>query len=153
MQAGVSPRRYAGGEPATIYHYDEQGRLTHTQPEPEWDEWDQALVDELALWQTGIHQACGHHETALADPDVIPVAGYSVCKACQALQAAQQQQARTDKPAREAGKNPDYPRRWSIYLRSRTQAEEEAARRAEQKSPMQVMQEKLAELDQAGPTV
>ena len=148
LAAGISPRRYAGWEPSTGCAYDEQGRISHTVPEPEWDELDNALVDALENWQAGVH-TCGHHESEQLDPDAVFVAGYTVCKACQALQAAQEKQAKTDKPEREAGHNPDFPRRWRIRTASRAQVSREAAERAARKTPQQRMDEAIAQLEQS----
>lgn len=141
----MSPRRYAGWEPVTRYMYDEQGRIISTTPEPEWDEWDTVLVDCLLNWQSGVHR-CGHHEDEQADPDVVFVAEFTVCKACEALQRRQEAQAQVDKPAIKAGKNPDYPRWWRLRARSKAQAASEAARSLERKSPQQLMDEAVARL-------
>lgn len=113
VAVGVSPRRYAGWEPVTRYSYDAAGRVAHTRPEPEWDEWDQALVDAWLNWQAGLH-TCGHHESETADPGVAFVASFTECRACAALQAAQESRAKVDEPALKAGRNPDYPRRWRV---------------------------------------
>ena len=141
----MSPRRYAGWEPRTSYLYDNTGRITHTQPEAEWNELDHALIDELANWQSGVH-SCGHNEDEQHDPDAVFVAGYSVCKACEALQAAQEKQAKIDAPERKKGRNPDFPRRWTVRLRSRVQLQREAAERAGRKTPQQMMDEAVAKL-------
>jgi hypothetical protein len=115
--------------------------------EPEWDEFDNALVDEWEDWRAGVH-SCGHHESEQTDPDAVFVAGYTVCAACQALQAAQEKQATTDKPQREKGRNPDFPRRWQVNRRSRTQLARKVAEAATRKSPQQLMDEAVARLDQ-----
>lgn len=146
VRVGISPRRYAGWEPSTRYRYDEQGRLTHTQPEPELDEWDQALVDEWLNWQAGVH-TCGHHEDAVG---AAYQASFTVCKACQALQKAQEQQSKQDEPARKAGQNPDYPRKWRVDLLSREELEQRT--RQDSRSPLQKMQDAVAKLDQAPST-
>lgn len=140
----MSPRRYAGWEPVTHWHYTD-GRVTHTTVDPEWDEWDQALIDALLNWQAGVHR-CGHHETEQADPDTVFVAGYSVCKACEALQQAQRRQAEQDKPRIKDGQNPDYSRRWSIFRKSRAALEQAAAERVERKTAQQRMDEAVARL-------
>ena len=142
----MSPRRYAGWEPATRYTYDEHNRLLSSVAEPEWDEFDNALLDELLNWQAGVH-SCGHHESEQLDPDAIFAAGYTTCKACVALQAAQVKQAEADKPAIKAGKNPDYPRRWQVMLKSRAEMSQQAAERADRKTPQQLMNEAVAGLD------
>lgn len=141
----MSPRRYAGWEPRTIYSYDDQGRVIHTQPEPEWDELDNALLDALLNWQAGLH-TCGHHESEQLDPDAAFAAGFTVCKACEALQQAQLKQAALDKPDIKAGRNPDFPRRWQVALRSRADMVAASAR----KTPQQLMDEALAKLDGTG---
>ena len=63
----------------------------------------------------------------------------------------QESQATADKPELKKGRNPDYPRRWRVDLRSRAQLAAELAAASTQKSPMQRMQEAVAALDQAGP--
>lgn len=148
ITAGVSPRRYAGWEPRTRYSYDDQGRISHTEPEPEWDEWDTALVDELLNWQAGVH-TCGHHESEQPDADHLYVASWTACKACAALQAAQEKQSKEDEPARKQGRNPDYPRRWRVDLTSRADLERQATERATRKSPLQQMQEALEKLEES----
>ena len=150
MTVGVSPRRYAGWEPRTRYVYDAQGRVAWTEPEPEWDEWDQALLDAWLDWQAGVH-TCGHHESEQLNPDAEFVASFTTCKACVALQRKQESQATADKPELKKGRNPDYPRRWRVDLRSRAQLAAELAAASTQKSPMQRMYEAVAALDQAGP--
>ncbi len=136
----MSPRRYGGWEPATVYHYDDAGRITHTTTEPEWDTLDQALIDELLNWQAGVHK-CGHHETENTNRDLVHVASFTVCKACQALQRAQDQQAQLDKPAIKAGRNPDYARRWVVQAMSRAQAAADAAARALRKDGAELLAE------------
>lgn len=143
----MSPRRYAGWEPHTRYIYDDTGRTLSTVPEPEWDEFDNALVDALENWQAGVH-SCGHHESEQADPDAVFVAGYTVCKACEALQAAQEKQAKTDEPERKRGHNPDFARWWRLLVKSRAQLQQEAAERAGWKSPQERMNEAIARLEQ-----
>lgn len=108
----MSPRRYGGWEPHTLYHYDSDGRLVSTRPEPEWDEWDEAILDAWSDWQSGYY-GCGHHVTESA-PDMEHEAGFAVCRACQTLQAAQEKQATADKHAIAKGRNPDFPRRWGV---------------------------------------
>lgn len=142
----MSPRRYAGWEPRTRYTYDPAGRVSHTTPEPEWSEFDQVLIDELLNWQAGVHN-CGHHESEQLDPETVFVGGYTICKACEALQRAQEEQAQLDKPARQAGRNPDYPRWWRVWRRTRTELQRRAVERAGRKSPQQMMNEALAKLD------
>ena len=142
----MSPRRYAGWEPTTRYLYDDQGRLVSSSADPEWDEFDNALLDELLNWQAGVH-SCGHHESEQLDPDAVFAAGYTVCKACEALQRAQVAQAETDKPAVKAGKNPDFPRRWTVLLKSRAELGRVAAEQADRKSPQQLMNEAVSKLD------
>lgn len=144
----MSPRRYAGWEPRTTYHYSEDGRVEWTEPEPEWDEWDTALVDELLNWQAGLH-TCGHHETDTADRGNLYVAGYTICRACEALQRAQEKQSETDKPARKAGRNPDYPRRWRVRRTTAEQVAREAAEQAQRKTPQQLMDEAVAQLEES----
>lgn len=143
---GVSPRRYAGWEPRTRYRYDDHGRIIHTRPEPEWDEWDQVLVDELQNWQSDVH-SCGHHRSEQRDPDTQFVATFTVCQACAVLQDKQREQARQDEPERKKGGNPDFPRWWTVDRRSRTAAARQAAAQTEQKTPLQRMQEAVAALD------
>lgn len=81
------------------------------------------------------------------------VATYSTCKACTALQAAQERQAKTDEPARKAGRNPDFPRRWRIDVKSRTEMAQAATRAATAKTPQQRMWDAIAKLDQELPAV
>ena len=90
---------------------------------------------------------CGHHESEQADPDLVHVAGYTVCKACEALQKAQEKQAEIDKPERKRGRNPDYARWWRILTKSRAQLQREAVEKAGRKSPQQLMNEAVARLD------
>ena len=146
VRVGVSPRRYAGWEPRTRYRYDDQGRIAYTEPDPEWDEWDAALVDEWLNWTAGVH-TCGHHETEQPGPDARFVASYTICKACQALQREQEKQEKADKPSRELGHNPDYARRWRVDLKTYAELAQQAADQQTRKSPMQQMQEALAALD------
>ncbi len=127
--------------------YDDTGRISRTVPEPEWDEFDNALVDAWENWQAGVH-SCGHHESEQLDPDALFVAGYTVCAACQALQAAQEKQSTVDKPERKKGRNPDFPRRWQVNRRSRAEAQQAAVDRATRKTPQQRMDEAVARLDQ-----
>lgn len=114
-------------------------------PQPEWDEWDQALVDEWLNWQAGVH-TCGHHEDAQG---AAYTASFTVCKACQALQLAQEQQSKQDEPARKAGQNPDYSRRWRIDLLSREELEQRNQKATS--SPLQQMRDAIAKLDQTEP--
>lgn len=143
----MSPRRYAGWEPRTRYVYDDAGRILHTEPEPEWGELDNALVDALENWQAGVH-TCGHHESEQLDPDAVFVASYTVCKACATLQAAQEKQAKADEPERKRGRNPDFARWWRLLVKSRAQLIQEAAERAGRKSPQEQMNEAVAKLNQ-----
>lgn len=144
----MSPRRYAGWEPATVYHYDDAGRISHTTTEPEWDTLDQALIDELLNWQAGVHR-CGHHESEFTD-DAVFQGVYTVCPACAAMQAAQEAQAKKDQAELKAGRNPDYSRWWRSLRRSRAQMAQEAAQQADRKSPQQRMNEAVARLERGG---
>lgn len=109
----MSPRRYAGWEPTTQYTYDDMGRMVEARPEPEWDDWDCALVDEWRTWQAGVHR-CGHHFSEQDDPDTAWQAGFTVCKACATIQSAQEQQHKADKPLLDMGHNPDHARKWFV---------------------------------------
>ncbi len=73
-----------------------------------------------------------------------------MCKACESLQRAQEEQAKHDKAAREAGKNPDYARVWQVDSRSVTELTEQAKKTASEKTPLQRMQDAVAALDEAG---
>lgn len=150
----MSPRRYAGWEPTVQHIYDEGGRLTGTRSEPEWDEWDNALIDALENWNAGVH-SCGHHESEQDSPGAVFVAGYTACKACEALQAAQETQRAADAPAIKNGKNPDFPRRWRVRLTTAAEylaeAKAKAEARAHRKSPEELMAEVLAKVAATGP--
>ena len=137
----MSPRRFAGWEPATLYQYDDDGRIVRTTPEPEWDDFDVALVDALRNWEAGLF-SCGHHRSE-SDPELVHEVGYRVCRVCDALQEAQEKQKGSDKAELDAGRNPDFPRRWWAAPMTRAEAEKRAAERVRKKTPQQLMDEAL----------
>lgn len=88
------------------YHYGGDGRLAYTSTEPEWDDYERALVDAYLDWKADLH-SCGHPltETLLEAGKPAPryQAGFTVCAACLALSNAQQAQAKKDAPVEKAG--------------------------------------------------
>lgn len=48
---GVSYKRFQGWEPATVYEYDEAGRLVASRPEVEWDSTEQDWMLALDAWE------------------------------------------------------------------------------------------------------
>lgn len=86
---GISPGRYLGDEPTTIvrYHYDDQGRVSHTVQTraPEWDDHNRAVVSAYLDYKAELH-TCGRplseslHLEGKPDPDY--VVGELVCTAC-----------------------------------------------------------------------
>lgn len=93
---GISPRRFAGWEPAliTTYQHDEGGRIVRsvTTPEPEWDEDDRQLALDLAEYESALCGACGHPltETTAPENETAYVAGPAVrCHRCTAAERAQ----------------------------------------------------------------
>ena len=141
----MSPRRYAGWEPAVTYHYDEDGRLDTTVSEPEWDDFDVALIDELRNWQAGLY-SCGHHQSQSA-AGLVHQPGYTVCKSCEALQKAQEKQKGLDKAELDQGRNPDFARRWFVRVMSMAQAMTEAKARARKRTPQELMDEAVRKMD------
>lgn len=103
--------------------------MVASRPEPEWDAWDTALVDALQEWNAGLH-SCGHHQSEQDDPETVFVAGFTVCRACEALQAAQKKQHAADAPAIKDGHNPDYPRRWRLRRTTKAEYRAEIAAKA-----------------------
>lgn len=102
-------------------------------------------MDALDRWNAGVH-ACGHHESEQDDPETVFVAGYSVCRACEALQEAQKQQRVTDAPAIKAGENPDYPRWWRLRRTTRAEYRAEQAAKAKARAGKKTGEELLADI-------
>jgi len=48
---GISYKRFKGWEPATVYEYDDAGRMVSSRPEVEWDETEQAWMVALAAYR------------------------------------------------------------------------------------------------------
>lgn len=89
-----------------VHHYDDDGRLTYTVAEPEWDEYERALVDAYLDWKADLH-SCGHPltETLMeaGKPPARYQAGFTVCAACVALSNAQRAQEKKDAPVEKGG--------------------------------------------------
>lgn len=57
---GISYKRLLGWEPATVYEYDDAGRMVSSRPEVEWDETERAWMIALAEWEsTEVCPMCG----------------------------------------------------------------------------------------------
>lgn len=48
---GVSLKRFSGWEPATVYEYDDAGRLISSRPEVEWDDVEQGWMISLERYR------------------------------------------------------------------------------------------------------
>ena len=67
---GVSYKRFKGWEPATVYEYDDAGRLVSSRPEVEWDETEQAWMTALAAYQRDeICPLCGWPKDVCQAPE------------------------------------------------------------------------------------
>lgn len=121
--------------------------MVASRPEPEWDEWDVALIDALADWKTGLH-SCGHHENDLADPEAVFVPGFTVCRACESLQDAQKKQRTADADALKRGENPDFPRRWRVRRTTRAEYRAEQAAKAAARAGKKSVDELMAQVRQ-----
>jgi hypothetical protein len=101
---GVPRSRLLGRVPAvtTVYHYDESGRITHTETtaEPEWTEEDISWHKAYLRWKAELCPGCGLstvETTAMHDGDavhVFTVPPPSRCHACDALIKAQEEDAK-----------------------------------------------------------
>lgn len=114
MELGISPHRYSGWEPEqrTRFFYDDEGRVaeTVTSVEPEWDEFDRAMIDAYLDYRSDLH-TCGRPlSESLKDddkPDPQYQVGYEVCRACAAFDKFSAEQAKKDKDLHEAGRHPE----------------------------------------------
>lgn len=102
---GISPRRFDGWEPSTVYEYDDAGRLVRSTPESEWSEQDRAWLLALAGYRASLCPCgCGlPAEQTLAHEDDgrrFVVSPPARCRARTAL--AQKQAEYQDSPQPEA---------------------------------------------------
>lgn len=70
-----------------VHHYDDSGRLTHTEirREPEWSDEDRGYAQALLMYEASLCHGCGHPISESHDPAHIYAVEEDVCKACQAL--------------------------------------------------------------------
>ncbi len=94
-----------GWEPATVYEYDETGRMISSRPEVEWDETEQEWMRALAAWRDEhICPSCGWPKAICQDPMAewyVEVPDPTRCHVTTALRRAQN--AYSDRK----GSNPD----------------------------------------------
>lgn len=115
----MSPSRFAGWEPReTTSHTYTDGLLVEsvTVRESEWSDIDRMLIRALLAYRADLH-SCGHplSETALPLPAGEKwVAQYTICRACDAMEKAQEKQRKADKPALDQGKHPEAARAWFV---------------------------------------
>ncbi len=125
---GIPPRRLTGLEPTTRTWVDAEG-VTRSQPEPEWDRADRAII---AAWQglndrlcmqcgrpLALHRAEVEECAESDDPNLAAAGNYGVtfltCPANLALDLRQAQQEKADEPARKAGRHPERARTWLTW--------------------------------------
>lgn len=107
--------------PVTHYAYDDKGRLKSSWTDPDYDEYDRALVDVYKDWLADLH-TCGRPMSESLrvndrdDPDY--VVGTRICTACMELEITRAQRAKSDEAMREKGINPDSWRLDHLELRS-----------------------------------
>lgn len=77
---GVSLKRLNGWEPATIFEYDDAGRLARSTPETEWDPEQVAWFEALALYESEQCPGCGGYrpETTSWEHDPLNMAATAV---------------------------------------------------------------------------
>lgn len=55
---GVSPSRFLGDEPITVYTYSDAGQIVSSQPGPQWHEDDRDAALALAEYEAGLCPGC-----------------------------------------------------------------------------------------------
>lgn len=83
---GVSKRRVEGWEPATLYQYDDGGRLVSSRPEPEWTPLELGWMLALVEFERSTCPECGHDldEATTTEPEdwSVPSAYPKRCAPC-----------------------------------------------------------------------